>query len=131
LSESTSNELARRSWIAAYEGGAYGLGTVYKVTTGGTLTVLHSFGPNGMLDGQNPQNHLIQFADGLLWGTTYFGGLYGQGTVFKCSTTGDFTVVAHVGGVGAWESYEYDAAGNRILMKTPWGRFSYTGDARN
>lgn len=65
-------------------GGKYGIGTVYSISTSGTVHVLHSFG--GGADGQNPQASVTD-VNGTLYGTTRFGGpcstyLYGCGTVF-------------------------------------------------
>jgi uncharacterized repeat protein (TIGR03803 family) len=65
-------------------GGAYGLGTVYKLTPSGgkyTETIVHSFaGPPN--DGQNPESGLIK-ANGVLYGTTYGGGASNDGTIFS------------------------------------------------
>jgi uncharacterized repeat protein (TIGR03803 family) len=46
-----------------------------------TETILHNFG-NG-LDGQNPYSGLIFGLNGNLYGTTYYGGQYSNGTVFE------------------------------------------------
>jgi uncharacterized repeat protein (TIGR03803 family) len=71
-------------------GGAYGCGTVFKITTGGAFTTLHSFsGP----DGDFPQCALIQATDGNLYGTTYEGGANGNGTVFRITTGGTLTTL--------------------------------------
>ena len=72
-------------------GGAYGLGTVFKVTPGGTETVLYSFG--GMNDGFNPVGALIQASDGNFYGTTSYGGPNGIGTVFRVTPGGAETVL--------------------------------------
>jgi len=48
---------------------------------GWTEKILWSFG-NGT-DGSNPWDGLIQDKGGNLYGTTYYGGAYGEGTVFK------------------------------------------------
>jgi uncharacterized repeat protein (TIGR03803 family) len=74
-------------------GGAYGGGTVFKITTSGVLTTLHSFSaPGGYpnytnADGANPVANLIQAKDGNLYGTTQNSGgratASGGGTVFK------------------------------------------------
>ena len=73
-------------------GGSHGGGTVYKITTGGTLTTLYTFG-NNSTDGIIPSVGLIQGSDGNLYGTTYFGGAHGFGTVFKVTPGGTETVL--------------------------------------
>jgi uncharacterized repeat protein (TIGR03803 family) len=77
------------------EGGAYGNGTVFKVDAAGKETVLYSF-TEGEGDGENPYAGLV-LAAGNLYGTTYYGGAYGQGTVFKVSTKGKETVLYNFG----------------------------------
>jgi len=63
-------------------GGAFGAGTVYRMDRLGNVTVLHSFG--GAPDaGVSPIGELVQGDDGALYGTTVFGGAYGQGTAFR------------------------------------------------
>jgi len=69
-------------------GGCSGLGcgTVFELTpkAGGLWTekVLHSFNDNGT-DGYDPWAGLILDTAGHLYGTTYFGGASGGGTVFE------------------------------------------------
>ncbi|MBV8774077.1 MAG: hypothetical protein JO166_17360 [Deltaproteobacteria bacterium] len=59
-------------------GGANGNGTVFKITTTGKFTVLHTFSAlNGDLhneDGANPLRTVIIGEDGKLYGTTRLGG---------------------------------------------------------
>jgi uncharacterized repeat protein (TIGR03803 family) len=64
-----------------YLGGAYGWGTVFKRDRAGNETVLHSFTSGH--DGAVPLGGLIRDAEGNLYGTAYYGGAYGAGTVFK------------------------------------------------
>jgi uncharacterized repeat protein (TIGR03803 family) len=68
-------------------GGARNLGTVFELSPTATgswnETVLHSFGSGS--DGQNPFAALIFDGAGNLYGTTQYGGLYSDGTVFKLS----------------------------------------------
>jgi uncharacterized repeat protein (TIGR03803 family) len=65
-----------------YQGGAFGLGTVFEITPSGTETVLHSFA-GGSSDGANPSANLVQSSDGNLYGSTGAGGAGGHGTFFK------------------------------------------------
>ena len=74
-----------------YFGGAHGFGTVFKVTPGGTETVLYSFA--GGNDGEHPYAGVIQGSDGNFYGTTYQGGASGYGTVFKLTPSGIETVL--------------------------------------
>jgi uncharacterized repeat protein (TIGR03803 family) len=69
-----------------------GCGTVFKMTPGGTLTVLHLFSgyPN---EGLDPVSGLIQGTDGNLYGTTDGGGTHQTGTVFKITPAGKLTVL--------------------------------------
>jgi uncharacterized repeat protein (TIGR03803 family) len=77
------------------QGGAYqqgapiGDGTVFKITAGGQLTTLHSFGES---DGEFPDSALIQATDGNIYGTTIAGGGgSGGGTIFKVTPGAVFT----------------------------------------
>ena len=60
-----------------------GHGTVFRISSTGALTSLHSF--SGINDGANPLGGLVQGGDGFFYGTTEFGGLNNVGTVFKIS----------------------------------------------
>ncbi len=83
-----------------YEGGdltcaaPYGCGTVFKITSTGKLTMLHSF---DVSDGSGPSAGLIQATDGDFYGTTFYGGdvscLYGCGTIFKITPGGALTTL--------------------------------------
>ncbi|MGA2590581.1 MAG: choice-of-anchor tandem repeat GloVer-containing protein [Bryobacteraceae bacterium] len=67
-------------------GGAYGYGTVFEMTPGGTLTTLYSFcAQSGCTDGQYPYAGLVQDTNGTFYGTTEYGGAYGDGTIFTLS----------------------------------------------
>ncbi len=68
-------------------GGAHGIGTVFKLSSDGTLTILHAFVNNG-IDGYQPDTGLLMDSVGNLYGTTYVGGKYGAGTVFRVTPTG-------------------------------------------
>lgn len=73
-------------------GGAYGCGTLSKITPAGVITQLHFFA-GAAADGCNP-NGLLQAGDGKLYGVTTSGGGsgcsggYGCGTVYSISLDG-------------------------------------------
>jgi uncharacterized repeat protein (TIGR03803 family) len=73
-------------------GGAYGDGTIYKITPSGQETVLHSFA--GGNDGQGPVGSLIEDSKGNFYGTTLLGGGAADvGTVFKLDSSGKTSVL--------------------------------------
>lgn len=84
-----------------YDGGTYNYGTIFKVTTGGTLTVLKHL--NQPTDGAYAQCDLIQATDNNFYGTTYSGGSIGYGTIFKITSAGSFSVIKNL-------SYSSDGA---------------------
>jgi uncharacterized repeat protein (TIGR03803 family) len=62
-------------------GGEHHAGVVFKLTPKGKETVLFSF--SGSADGANPEAGLVFDQKGNLYGTTFRGGDYGGGVVFK------------------------------------------------
>jgi len=92
-------------------GGASGLGAIFMFDLGSSsglggrggnnsgtnsfLTNLYSF--SGSNDGIGPQAGLLFGADGNLYGTAAAGGTNGYGSVFRISTSGDFTNLAFFG----------------------------------
>jgi uncharacterized repeat protein (TIGR03803 family) len=60
---------------------AQGCGTVFVLDTTGKEKELHTF--TGSPDGEIPGGALIRDEQGNLYGTTFGGGSYGNGTVFK------------------------------------------------
>jgi uncharacterized repeat protein (TIGR03803 family) len=76
------------------QGGAVGLGTIFKMTPGGSLTTLYSFcsQPN-CADGANIYGGLTPGRNGNLYGTTLYGGTFQEGTVFKISPAGSLTTL--------------------------------------
>jgi uncharacterized repeat protein (TIGR03803 family) len=73
-----------------YNGGTSNLGSVFRLTTGGSYTNLYSFGSQ-TLDGTHPSAGLIQGSDGYLYGTTIGGGTGNFGTVFRISLSGSYS----------------------------------------
>jgi uncharacterized repeat protein (TIGR03803 family) len=73
-------------------GGQYNSGTIYKVTKKGVETILYHF--DGGLHGGNPAYVTPVFDKlGNLYGTTFYGGTYGNGTVFKLAPDGTLTTL--------------------------------------
>jgi uncharacterized repeat protein (TIGR03803 family) len=84
--------------------GTYGYGTVFKLTTSGTLIPLHSF--SGGSDGGNPYGGLISGTDGKLYGTTESSGTNIKGTIFQVNVGGGFqTLYAFTGGSDGGNPY--------------------------
>lgn len=64
-----------------FYGGYFDLGTFYRITPAGALTVLHSFA--GDVDGRGPNSSLLVTSDGDFFGTTVSGGPTSNGTIYK------------------------------------------------
>ncbi len=107
------------------QGGAYNLGALFELTPagGGTWTeqILHNFG-NGT-DGANPYARLIFDTAGNLFGTTYQGGSYGGGTVFRLNAQGESLLQNFSGndGSGPIAGLVLDASGNLYGTTTSGG----------
>jgi len=78
---------------AAQSGGAYGKGTVFKLTQTGTLTTLHHFcAQSGCPDGSTPST-LVLGSDGNFYGTTREGGSMNAGVFFKVAPSGQLVTL--------------------------------------
>jgi len=89
-----------------YFGGMLGGGRLYKLSPASGFwreTVIHDFG--AALDGTAPRGELVFDAHGRLYGATYGGGIFGEGTVYR------FSPVAG----GGWKG--------RILHQFPYDAF--------
>jgi uncharacterized repeat protein (TIGR03803 family) len=80
------------------EGGAYGQGTIFKLTQAGGLTTLHNFcetqnTEGDCLDGNGPYTTLVQGTNGDLYGGTQNGGSTGSGTIFRITMAGNFATL--------------------------------------
>ena len=109
-------------------GGSAGAGTVYKLDTSAHEIVLYTF--TGGADGANPRAGLVRGSAGNFYGTTYYGGAAGAGTVYKLDTTGHETVLysftgAADGGYPA-AGVVFDSDGN-LYGTTLWGGTSGVG----
>jgi len=118
------------------KGGAYGGGTVFKLTLGSDgiwrAQVLHSFAADGA-DGVAPYSSLVRDQKGNFYGTTSGGGTEGYGTVFKLKhKKGGWTeTVVHsfknFPGADPYAGLTLDAAGNLYgtTSGSDWGDCRY------
>ncbi|MBV9301284.1 MAG: hypothetical protein JOY62_12680 [Acidobacteriaceae bacterium] len=89
LVQGTDGELYGTTEVSAGGGG-----TVFKITTGGTLTTLHEFCPAGQCtEGALPYAGLVLATNGNFYGTTSGGGANGNGTVFEITPTGTLSTL--------------------------------------
>jgi uncharacterized repeat protein (TIGR03803 family) len=82
-----------RFYGATIGGGALAGGTVYAFDAATReLVVFHSF-PLHPFYGQYVPSRLIQASDGNFYGSTWYGGPTGLGTIFRVTPTGEFTEI--------------------------------------
>jgi uncharacterized repeat protein (TIGR03803 family) len=90
----------------AYQGGANGYGTVFRMTPAGAVTVMHAFtGPS--FGGAFPLGRVTQDAAGNFYGTTQLGGYVNKGTVWRIDTNGLFSMLHGMVDVGVDGSQLY------------------------
>jgi uncharacterized repeat protein (TIGR03803 family) len=103
-----------------YAGGAHGYGTVFELPASGPQKVLHSFA--GGSDGANPIAGLIMNTQGVLYGTTFYGGAYSGGTIFEVSKAGKEAVIYSFGqgtdGANPVAALAFGPGGNSTLYGT-------------
>jgi len=98
-------------------GGTYGYGTVFKLTSKGKETILHHFNSAfPTLDGSYPYAGLILYK-GILYGTTTLGGLGNLGTVFSITNAGAYTLLysfkgGSADGQGPYGGVVFDTSGS-------------------
>ncbi len=96
-----------------WTGGSNNCGTVFALAPTGKEAVAYSFIGETAGDGAGPTGEIVRYA-GNLYGTTYFGGVTGNGTVFEL--TGRQDTVVHsftdVGGNFPSAGLARDASGN-------------------
>lgn len=103
--------------------GGGGPGEVFELTSSGTENVLHDF---GWADGSDPRGNLVRDGAGNLYGTTFYGGAFGYGVVFKLDSSDNESVLySFTGGT--------DGANPQAgLVEDPAGNFygtTYNGGA--
>jgi uncharacterized repeat protein (TIGR03803 family) len=79
-----------RFYGTTLDGGTSNLGTIFRISPGGSYTLLHSFG-TVTNDGNTAAWPLTIGPDGWLYGCAEMGGIDQLGTLFRVSTNGDYT----------------------------------------
>ncbi len=105
-----------------------GCGTVFQMSSTGAVKTLHTFTQQ---DGAAPDAKLILGSDGMMYGTTLFGGTSscsggapwrGCGTVFKIDSAGNFTLLHTFSGTdGAYPAQLMQAADGYFYGTTEGG----------
>lgn len=98
----------------SWNGGTYGYGSVFRISTTGAMTTVYSF--TGGSDGNDPLSPLTQAADLNLYGTTKQGGSNGVGNLFQLSLSGQLTSL-----------YSFDPPGGGFPPSNNDGMFPYAG----
>jgi uncharacterized repeat protein (TIGR03803 family) len=108
-------------------GGAYGGGTVFKMTTSGTETILYNFGSVSG-DGLDPLSGLTKVGSAF-YGTTSGGGTSDNGTVFKVTLAGAETVLHSFtnGKDGSAPEAGLTKVGNELYGTTSAGGATHNG----
>lgn len=108
-------------------GGADGRGVVFKMTSGGNETVEYSF--QGAADGEYPNGGLVRDAEGNLYGSAYQGGASNDGTIFKITPSGQFTVLysfpGGVSGANPYANLTLDQQGNIFGVTAAGGTHNF------
>jgi uncharacterized repeat protein (TIGR03803 family) len=121
---SLAADQAGNLWGTTAQGGTYDCGTVFKLDSAGTETILHSF---NCQDGYYPWDGVFRDPAGNLYGTTWQGGTSNLGTVFKVDSTGNFTLLHSFSGPDGdfpYGSVIGDAAGNLYGTTSGGGVYS-------
>jgi uncharacterized repeat protein (TIGR03803 family) len=75
-------------------GGTSNCGTVFRITSSGSLKTLCSFsGTWGATLGSCPKGELAQGPNDLFYGSTYYGGNYNLGSLFRMTASGSFATL--------------------------------------
>ncbi|HLV79314.1 MAG TPA: choice-of-anchor tandem repeat GloVer-containing protein, partial [Chthonomonadaceae bacterium] len=82
----------------ASDGNFYGIALaggagVFKLTSGGTESLLHTFPTNSGIYPGGPNDGFVQASDGNFYGVTFYGGVDNKGTVFKMTPDGHPSII--------------------------------------
>jgi len=125
LVQGANGSLYGTTWV----GGVYGAGTIFEVTTTGTLTTLFNFScvTGGCKDGIDSYGGLLLATDGNFYGVTDEGGEFGAGTVFQMTADGKLTTLHNFkGSDGAYPRSGVIQATDGNLYGTTFGGGAYS-----
>jgi uncharacterized repeat protein (TIGR03803 family) len=95
-------------------GGLYGFGTIFNYDiTRDTVILLHSFNNT---DGNYPRGSLLQINDSMLYGLTFYGGVYYKGVLFSFNINTDSETVLY-----SFPDNPYGAYPGQSLMRASDG----------
>ncbi len=78
-------------------------GSIFKMSPAGVISIVYNF-PWNTQQSWAPTTGLTLGSDGLLYGVTGLGGLYGYGTIYRITTSGEYTLLYSFPSYGAWVS---------------------------
>ncbi|HEV7402293.1 MAG TPA: choice-of-anchor tandem repeat GloVer-containing protein [Chthoniobacteraceae bacterium] len=108
------------------EGGLPG-GELCRFTRGGTLRRLQRFavvryGPAHLERGTNPSGRLSVGQDGAIYGTTYDGGVFAAGVIFRVDPRGAYTTLHHFESGGGYPGATLAASNGDVYATTGYDR---------
>jgi uncharacterized repeat protein (TIGR03803 family) len=101
-------------------GGTQGSGTIFRITPAGVLTTIRAFTGDGTTKGNGLNGGLVADGQGGFLGTTFGGGAFGVGTVFRRNADGTITTLVEFTGKEGAKKGTNPAAG---LFKHSDGNF--------
>jgi uncharacterized repeat protein (TIGR03803 family) len=104
--------------------GTTGAQLLYKITPQGTIKELHTF--TGPPDGYIPSGQLIQASDGSFYGVTQKGGTNNDGTIYKVSPSGVYSVVYNFPDTPYWPTGLVQGTDGNFYGGT-WGGGAFSG----
>ena len=115
------------------EGGAYSSGVLFRYTPTASMQTVFSFGsPSNFKSTQlpeRPRGNLILGSDGLFYGTSSYGGAFGEGTVYSYDPVGDsIHVLADFDyNLGSPEGGLVQTSSGVLYGNTEYGGINYIG----
>ena len=101
--------------------GPDGGGTLFKITSGGTFSVIHPLNPDP--EGMNPPDGLTLGTDGNFYGTASGGGANNDGTIYELTAGGTFSVLYTFGATYGNQDNSDGAHPSAALVQGPDGNF--------